>query len=142
MPVEFASVTVSFFIHATEDAQRLLSTVSDRLGLAEEELQQETVEGYHGNAIISAKAHVVGKRAQQIVTLLLRNLSQKAKEKIASELDKSIDEHDSLYLRLDRQSMENGLDISDEEPIRVKLKPKFRVGGRNSMKESYMEMIV
>ncbi len=52
-----------------------------------------------------------------------------------------MDEHDALYLRIDRQSIDRELVISDEEPIRVKLKPKFRVGGRASMKEGYGEMI-
>ncbi|MDG6907599.1 MAG: hypothetical protein JRN20_17645 [Nitrososphaerota archaeon] len=139
--VEFSSVTVSFFVHATEDAERLISAVSSRLGLEAGDLQQETVEGYHGNQIISAKAHVIGQRALVLGNRLLQDLSTKSKKRLISELEKSMDEHDALYLRLDRQTINNELAFSDEEPIRVKLKPKLRVGGRTAVKKGYLELI-
>ena len=139
--LEFASVTVSFFVHSTEDSDSLLSIISEKLGLAPEELHTEGVEGYYGNTIISVKAHVTGRKAQEIALGTLRNLSRSASQQILSELDKSMDEHDALYLRIDRQSINREIALSDEEPIRVKLKPKYRFGGHNSMKESYEELI-
>jgi len=141
MILEFASVTVSFFVHSTEDSERLLSLISEKLGLAPEELKTESVEGYYGNAIVSVKAHITGKRAREVALGILRSLSKRAKQQILSELKKSMDEHDALYLRIDRQSINREIALSDEEPIRVKLKPKFRVGGHNSMKEGYEELI-
>jgi len=141
MRIEFASVTVSFFIHATEDSERLLSIVSEDLGVAREELQTENIVGHYGNAIVSVKAHIIGRGAQGVATLILRSLSEGAKKQVLLELEKSMDEHDALYLRIDRQSIDRELVISDEEPIRVKLKPKFRAGGRASMREGYEEMI-
>lgn len=141
LTVEFASITISFFIHSTEDSGRLLSNVTQKLGLATGELQCQNVEGYYGNEIISAKAHVIGKRAQEVATKLLGDLSPGAKKKVIEELDRSMDEHDALYLRIDRQVIDKEIATSDEEPIRIKLKPKFRVGGHNSMRESYEELI-
>lgn len=141
MLLEFASVTVSFFVHSTEDSESLLSIISDKLGLAPEELHTERVDGYYGNPIVSVKAHVTGRRAREIALGILRNLSKRAKQQIMSELDKSMDEHDALYLRIDRQSINREIALSDEQPIRVKLKPKYRAGGHNSMKESYEELI-
>ena len=97
--------------------------------------------GITGIQLFLLEAHIIGKRRPGVATLILRDLSKGAKKQVLSELDKSMDEHDSLYLRIDRQSIVRELTLSDEEPVRVKLKPKFRVGGRVSMKASYEEMI-
>jgi RNA binding exosome subunit len=141
MQVEFASVTISFFIHSTEDPDSLISNVSERLRLASGDLQTETVEGHYGNTIICAKAHITGRRAQEVAVTVLHDLSRDAKSKVLLEMEKSMDEHDALFLRIDRQRIDREINLSDEEPIRVKLKPKFRSGGRVSMKERYQELI-
>ncbi len=139
--VEFASVTVSFFIHSTEDANRLLSFLSEKLGLFPEELQTEAIQGHFSNSIIAAKAHVTGRRAQQVAAGVFANLSSTSKAQLLWELDKSMDEHDALYLRIDRQSPNREITISDEEPIRLKFKPRFRTDGHESMKDNYRAMI-
>lgn len=140
MRPEFSSVTISFFIHSTEDRERLLTSVSARLRLATEELEIEEVEGHFGNRIVSVKAHITGRRAQDIASNMLTNLSKRAKNQTLADLGRSIDEHDSLYLRLDRQTIEGAIALSDQEPVRVKLKPKFRES-RESMREGYKELI-
>lgn len=140
MRPEFSSVTISFFIHSTEDRERLLTSVSARLRLATEELEIEEVEGHFGNRIVSVKAHITGRRAQDIASNMLTNLSKRAKNQTLADLGRSIDEHDSLYLRLDRQTIDGAIALSDQEPVRVKLKPKFRES-RESMREGYKELI-
>ncbi len=140
--LEFSSVTVSFFVHSTEDEPRLLETVQARLGIQEEEMKKEKILGYFGNEIVSVRAHIIGQRTQTISDLIFSSLSKTARTLLLSEIDKSLDEHDSLYLRLDRQSLSDPeISLSDDEPIRVKLKPKSRFGGRSSMKEEYEELI-
>ncbi len=139
--MEFSSVTISFFIHSTEDGERLTKLVSDRLGLDSSELSEEKITGYFGNNILSVTAHVIGPKARAVAGQILKRLSSAAKEYIRTEIEKSLDEHDSLYLRLDRQSLQNPLmSLSDEQPIRIKLKPKSRFGGRKAMKEEYEEL--
>ncbi len=120
----------------------MISNVSEGLRLVSGDLQTETVEGHYGNSIIYAKAHITGRRAQEVAVTILNDLSRDAKSKVLSEMEKSMDEHDSLFLRIDRQRIDREINLSDEEPIRVKLKPKFRSGGRGSMKESYKELIL
>ena len=142
MVVEFSSVTISFLIQATEDEARLLDQVSNQLQLSRENFSVEPMEGHFGNRITVAKAHITGTEADRVTTVLMSSLSQQAKKTLVSELEKSLDEHDALYLRLDRQSLgSEWIGLSDEEPIRVKLKPRIRVGGRRSMMEQYTELI-
>ncbi len=141
MRLEFSSVAISFFIHATEDEARLLSNVSSKIGLAGQELKSDVIAGHFGNKITSGKAHGTGMNAQKIASFILANLSPGGKSKLLKELDKSMDEHDALYLRIDRQLIDEYLSLSDQEPIRIKLKPKSRAGGRETLKKGYIELI-
>ena len=103
---------------------------------------KEKILGYFGNEIVSVRAHIVGRKTHAVSDLIFRSLSKNARSLLLSEIEKSLDEHDSLYLRLDRQSLNDPqISLSDDEPIRVKLKPKSRFGGRSSMKEQYEELI-
>jgi RNA binding exosome subunit len=141
--LEFSSVTISFFIHSTEDKDRLLRDVRERLGVEDADLLEEKITGHFGNEITSVRAHIIGERAQEVVQGIVDSLSRLSKDLMRVEIEKSLDEHDSLYLRLDRQTLEEkAIALSDEEPIRVKLKPKRRNGGREAMKAQYLEMLV
>jgi RNA binding exosome subunit len=140
--LDFSSITISFFIHSTEDADRLKKLAMERLGLDSSELNVEKITGHFGNEILSVRAHVIGERAQAVATRIIEQLSKTARDSIRNEIGKALDEHDSLYLRLDRQSLQDPLlSLSDEEPIRIKLKPKGRFGGRQTMKREYEELI-
>jgi RNA binding exosome subunit len=139
MRLQMSSVTLSYLIHATEDEDRLNQTILASIGLDSSELYLNTMEGHHGNRVILAKAHLIGKRATEATVRLARNLTPSSKTKLLSELDRSLDEHDALYLRFNRQNLSSGFSLSDDEPIRVKLKPRFRIGGREAMKQVYVE---
>lgn len=140
--MEFSSVTISFFIHSTEDEDRLLKAVENKFALEPEEVATEKITGHFGNDMISVRAHLVGERAQETATRIVESLAKNARNSIRAELQRSLDEHDSLYLRLDRQTFgESSLSLSDEEPIRIKLKPKVRSGGRQSMAKQYEELM-
>jgi len=134
-------VTVTFFIHATEDQERLLSKIKIALDIPEEQLVIENIQGHFGNVITSVKGHFIGEDARKLSLKIFENLAADSRNTLISELEKSMDEHDSLYLRIDRQSLDQGLSLSDEEPIRIKLKPRIRAGGREAMIKQYAELI-
>jgi RNA binding exosome subunit len=138
--MDFSSVTISFFVQSTEDHERVLSSVSSSFGLPVSELETSEVEGHFGNKILSVRAHVTGKAAQHVATQIFGHLSRASKSQMLAELERSMDEHDSLYLRIDRQTIGNETDLSDKEPIRIKLKPKFR-SSREEMKAYYRELM-
>lgn len=139
--MEFSSILITFFVHATEDSNKLKSSVANALGLREDEIAFQSMEGHYGNEIMSAKAHLTGERAQEVGLGIIRGLSQASKATLRSELEQSTDEHDSLFLRIDRQLIDQALVLSDEEPIRVKMKPRFRSGGRKTMLTNYEELM-
>jgi RNA binding exosome subunit len=140
--LDFSSVSVSLLVHATEDYDELMKMVKGSLGLEEEEVSAEKIKGYFGNEIVSVKVHVIGLRAKAVGGQIFSRLSKNARSLLLSELEKSMDEHDSLYFRVDRQTLGSGqIELSDEEPIRVKIKPRSRYGGREFMKKQFTELI-
>jgi RNA binding exosome subunit len=140
--LDFSSITVTFLIHATEDAEALMRNIREELAIKEDEISFDKIQGYFGNEIVSVKAHVIGPGTKSVANALFSQLSKSAREVLLSELEKSMDEHDALYIRIDRQTLRKGeIYLSDEEPIRVKLKPKRRSGGHEFMKQEYKELI-
>lgn len=139
--VEISSVTISLFVHATEDVDRILKDLFRAFDLRQEDVVCESVEGHFGNMITSVKAHAIGENAKLVVRSLISRLSDRARSSIVAELGKSLDEHDSLYLRFDRQSLHHKLELGDDEPIRVKLKPKHRPPDRITTTKAYAELL-
>ncbi len=141
-----SSVTISFFIHATEDQSRVMERISKILGVAENEMEWESLSGYYGNAIIYAKAHLTGDQAAETFKQILNKLDCSSKKKLISELGTYVDEHDSLYLRVDKEILmdlgqEKELALGEDEAIRIKIKPKNRWGGQKALLDSYKRVI-
>ena len=142
MELEFASITISFLIHSTEDANRLNSEVCASFSLDSSEISSEGLNGHYGNELRLAKAHLIGKRARETAKRIRDSLSDSSRGQVSRDFNNSIDEHDALYLRLDRQTLYSGsLTLSDEEPIRVRMKPRIRTGGHESMKLAYHRVL-
>jgi RNA binding exosome subunit len=140
--LDFSSISITFLIHATEKEEDLLRNVKEEFGINDEDISMDKIEGYFGNLILSVKVHIIGPRTKTMANRIFSHLSKNSRETLLSELDKSMDEHDSFYIRIDRQTLGTGeIFLSDEEPIRVKLKPKRRIGGKESMKKEYAVLI-
>lgn len=139
--LDFSSVTISFFVHATEDDERLKATVLGSFEISDQDAKIEYLAGHYGNRLAYVKAHIIGERATEISRMILSRLDQSCKPSLVSELEKYLDEHDALYLRLDRQELPRSFLLGEDEPIRIKLKPRVRIGDRRSMIEAYVEMI-
>ncbi len=139
--MNISSIRISFFVHATEDIDKMLTDLSDAFSLRQDDVVCESVEGHFRNTITSVKAHAVGENAKLVARSLISRLSDRARSSIVAELGKSMDEHDSLYLRFDRQSLHRKLELGDDEPIRVKLKPKYRLADRISTTKAYAELL-
>lgn len=137
----FTSVTISFLIHSTEDVQSLVGLVSKKLQIPENEFEIRQLEGHYGNSLHYASAHVTGNSADVVSTFIFSSLDEKSKKSLAMNLDSSLDEHDALYLRLDRQLLNRWLTLGSEEPIRIKFKPNNRRGGRKAVREQYADLL-
>jgi RNA binding exosome subunit len=143
--LEISSLTISLFVHATEDSIRLTEAIKTIFGLDDRDLKIQQLTGYHGNEILSVSAHLVGKAAMNVFKNLLNQIDQGDKVRLTSELEKHMDEHDALFLRIEKDSMvqrnSSKLRLGEEESVRIKAKPKNRFGGHGPMVEEYRRMI-
>jgi RNA binding exosome subunit len=142
--LSFSSVAISFFIHSTEDASRVIARVREALRLDKSELMEQRLTGYHGNEILSLNAHLIGDRANEIAFHLLSSIESNSRLRLKDDLESHLDEHDSFFIRLDKEGIaSNGtLLLGEEEAIRIKLKPKHRSTSRAEMLEIYRKCLV
>lgn len=112
-------------MHATEDRARVDSAVVGLLG-SDAEPASEALEGHFGNQILLVRRHIVGDDASRVFAEIVSKMPAGMKEALKSDLDKYVDEHSALYLRLDKQKLLSGeLAQADSDPVRVKVKPRL-----------------
>ena len=125
------SFDVSYFLHATEDGVKVGSAVSKLTG-SEEPLEEEAMVGHFGNPITRVDLHLHGEEAAASLERLVTSLPAPLRASLAKEIDKHVDEHSSLFLRLDKQKLVQGqLAMGTGDVVRLKVKPRsFVMKGR------------
>jgi RNA binding exosome subunit len=119
------SVEISYLVHATEDPAKVGGAVQGILGISSPPVTQ-ILEGHFGNKIIHAKHHLTGDAASSALSNLANAMSIEAKDELLGDLDQMIDDHEALYIRLDKQSFLTGkLALAKEDPVRVRVKPRL-----------------
>ena len=119
------SVEVSYFLHATEDQERVNSAVM-QLTAAEVGPEVEEVEGHYGNKIVMVRLHLTGDDAARAVRRIAERLPDQLKDQLTKEMGAHLDEHSALFLRFDKQRLVSGsLALVSADPVRVKVKPRI-----------------
>ena len=138
------SVQISTIAHATDDldkvqlALRFLLPDSLKAG---EVFTRRYVQGHHGNPIVTFEARLTKpQQVDEFALRLTRQLAKREKLLIQRNLDMHCDDQGNLYIRLDKQQAFRGaLDLSDEDPIRVKLKFSRLSGEVRELMNKFLE---
>jgi RNA binding exosome subunit len=127
---EIQSLEVSCFVQATEDEGKLPESVARALGTVTPP-GEEVLEGHFGNAIVSLVWKLTGEEAWGSFVSLMALLGADGRRELARELPAHLDEHGALYIRLNKQTMVQGVaSLSSSDPIRVRVKPRsFMMNG-------------
>jgi RNA binding exosome subunit len=125
------SVEVSYFLHATEDSEKVDAAVVDFLGMACSP-ETEKMEGHFGNAIVDVRFRLTGEEASRALENMVAKLPRELKNELAGGIAGAIDEHSALYLRFDKQKLVLGaVAAGGSDPVRVRVKPRsYLVRGR------------
>ncbi len=124
MLIRLASAEVSFLVHATEEEERVLKTVSESLSIPREVFQSQRMTGHFGNPITLWMASVKGERASRFAEDLLARLDADGRLYLMNNLTKHVDEHGAIYLRMSKQKLFAGrIELSQLDPVRIRLKP-------------------
>jgi RNA binding exosome subunit len=120
--LEFSLAEVDIIIHATEDQDKLLNIIKDKLKL--DKFTINILEGYYGNEIRLANTKLDSKKALDLASFIFNSLNIYDKNKLINNLALYIDKN-SLYVRISKQGIfNNKIVLSDEDPIRLKFKFK------------------
>jgi len=124
------SLEVSYLVHSTENSDKLASAVARVLGITAVPTTEE-LEGHFGNRIVHVVYHLTGEAASSSFSELALGMPSSMKKEVIRNIGEMLDEHSTLYVRLDRQSLVRGeLELGGVEPVRVRVKPRlFRMRG-------------
>ena len=119
------SIEVSFFVHMTEDEDKIKRAVVSLLG---EELpaKREDAEGHFGNRIAWIRYHATGDEAEAALRSVVSHIDPDERRAIMGDLESVLDEHDALYIRLSKQVLVEKGDAARtaSDPIRIRVKPR------------------
>jgi RNA binding exosome subunit len=119
------SLEVTYLVHATEDASRIWSAVAGLL-VVPTEVGYERLEGHFGNEILRAKLRLTGNEASDALKRLVEALPARMKKELSSHVEAYLDEHGTLFLRLDKQALVSGvLALGSADPVRFRVKPRL-----------------
>jgi len=118
------SLEVSFLLHATEDGERVCAAVRGLIA-PQALFKAEQMEGHFGNTIGKVGLHLDGEEATRAFGALVASMPGTLRRQFARDIDTLVDEHSSLYLRLDKQKLVNGtVDAGADDAVRFKVKPR------------------
>jgi len=124
MPIAY--IDVRFFVHATEDLDRVVGAVQRVLPgdyMNDIVFKKANLKGHYGNPITLFETRI---KEREIIKAFVENLSSRLddldKEMLRSEVDLHV-EKGSLYVRLDKQAaLQDELKFCIADPIRVRIK--------------------
>jgi len=138
--VEFSTIA-----HATEDVNRVTEAV---LSIIPSELRgsipftRRYLDGHHGNPIVMLTVRVTKEKiAETIVEHIFAMLSRPERRELSLDFDRSLDEENNFYIRLDKQEAANGrVRLTREDPIRVKVRTKTWRRTVEGIKKIFMDL--
>ena len=121
-----AYVDIRFFVHATEDLEKVVEAVQKILPsdhLEDITFRRSNLEGHYGNPITLFEAKIKDKETiNALVENLSSHLSSLDKEELGREINRYI-EKGSLYLRLDKQAALRGkIKLITSDPISIRIR--------------------
>ncbi len=125
-----AYVDVRFFVHATEDPEKVMKAAKYVLPSKYVDtivFDRDNLQGHHGNQITLFETRIKGKEIiRSLIDRLSSNLKRLDKETLLKEINMRV-EKGNLFLRLDKQSAFQGeFRFGVADPIHVRI--RFRKG--------------
>ncbi len=121
-----AYIDVRFFVHATEDLDKVVEAVRHILPsdyIDDIVFEKNNLRGHYGNSITLFETRI---KERKIISAFIENLSlrldDKDKEMLVREIDLHV-EKGSLYFRLDKQTaFQDKLKLRLDDPIHVRIR--------------------
>lgn len=114
---------LSFFVHSTEDEERVTSSVERMLGVGVNELEKREIKGQYDNIIKVYTGSFKGRKAESLLLRIARGLEGSSRSYLSRNITQFIDHQGRLYIRLDKQELVLGrLVLGSRDPIKITFK--------------------
>lgn len=141
MQVTFTSAQIDVHIHATEDAEKILESISNRLKVGADSFSHTKAFGHFGNPILVYSVALRGESAHFFAANLLSALDPLDKSSVREEVWKFIDDRGDLHLRVDKQSLfADRVRLGLSDVVRIRLKVGF-TGLRDELLSAYQSLL-
>jgi RNA binding exosome subunit len=139
------SVEISTIAHATDDLEKVQTALNHMLPealLGRQIFTRKYMEGHHGNQIVTFEGKLTKTNDVTLFTEhFLKQLSRNERLRVERNLDLHSDDEGNLFIRLDKQRAYLGtLELTDEDPIRVRLKFSKLKGKTQNLMRQVLEM--
>jgi RNA-binding protein len=119
-----ASATISVVLHATEDIEKVKSSIIKVLCLNSNKFEESDTRGHWGNEISFINLNLEHTEAGHLIKRIYAMLDKNSKSRLLDSLEESVDDKNNLHLRIDKQSLCSGkMALSDQDSIKIKFKP-------------------
>ena len=124
---DIRSANLTVLVHATEDSDKIASTISNTLGLDKDRFVRNQSRGHYDNPIILLELEIIDEDSMESVLKIFDNIVPLEKEKLESCIEEYIDDQGILYIRFDKQSFfRSHLVLSQKDSVRIKFRPRPR----------------
>ena len=124
---KFSGAEASLIVHATEDREKILKSLSDSLEIPSEKFATTPSEGHYKNKILTLNAVLSSSEANDLASRIVSGLNSTDRQELVRAIGEFSDEKGNLYLRLDKQRLCHGkVSMSFSDSIRIKFKPVKR----------------
>lgn len=138
----FASAEIEMVIHATEDMQKVLSTVESVTGIKPDEFAVSSARGHFGNEIVLLRANIGSKQATELAYEIARLMKADDRMHMRDNFDLYLDEKNSLYIRISKQKLFEGrVELSQADSLKIRFKTVRRFQREGEM-DNYRKFLV
>ena len=142
--LEVISAKISSIVHATEDVDRVLQSLSRVFpeGALPSKAETRRFHGHYGNEIRTVELSIRGAPARSFLDHLWKSLPSFDRASILGALGSRLDASGGLHLRLDKEQVFRGIiRMKDQDPIKIQLSFRRRIKSNLEPEEEIKQLL-
>ena len=142
--MEVISAKISSIVHATEDVDRVLQSLSRVFpeGALPSKAETRRFHGHYGNEIRTVELSIRDAPARSFLDHLWKSLPSFDRASILGALGSHLDASGGLHLRLDKEQVFRGIiRMKDQDPIKIQLSFRRRIKSNLEPEEEIKQLL-
>ena len=131
-------VTIKIIVHATEDAEKILESFFNLLGISADEFSRQNLTGHFDNPITVLRANIKKKTAKNFIEKLVSSIPDRHFNEFIDDIENRL-EDSTLHLRFGKQDMIRGKMIPQEKDA-IKLKIFIPAYNKTDIVKNYVTL--